>query len=253
MRSDLPLAPEKKPLPAESLPHLSIKGMGLKRNGRWLFRDLNWDVPRGSVVAVVGPSGVGKSSLLNCLAGLAEPTEGNVTFSCNAGCLHNASNYQKRVGIIFQNLLLSQNSSVLRNVLCGRLGRYPWWRTLFRFPQADKKAATLLLTDLGLSTQLHRRAADTSGGEQQRAAIARALFQEPELLLADEPVSNLDSHLCGRVLGILREQAHQHQRTAFCVLHDPALLERFADYALSIDPTNPEKWRVREVHAAAAN
>jgi len=253
MRNDLPLAQQNETPRAEPLPHLSIKGLGLKRNGRWLFRNLNWEVPRGSVVAVVGPSGVGKSSLLNCLAGLTEPTEGDVTFSCNVGCLHKASGYQNRVGIIFQNLLLAQNSSVLRNVLCGRLGRYPWWRTLFRFPRADKKAATLLLADLGLSAYLHRRAADTSGGEQQRAAVARALFQEPELLLADEPVSNLDTHLCGHVLGLLRQEAHQHRRTAFCVLHDPALLERFADYVLSLDPMNPEQWRVREIHAASTS
>jgi phosphonate transport system ATP-binding protein len=236
-----------------SRPHLSIKGLGLKRNNRWLFRNLDWQVPRGSVVAVVGPSGVGKSSLLSCLAGLAQPTEGELTFSCNAGCLHRAADYQKRVGIIFQNLLLSPNSSVLRNVLCGRLGRYPWWRTLFRFPRADKNAAALLLADLGLGDHIHRRAADTSGGEQQRAAVARALFQEPELLLADEPVSNLDGYLTGRVLGILRQEARQNGRTVFCVLHDPALLERFADYALSLDPMNPEKWRIREIHAAGSH
>lgn len=232
-------------------PHLSIRRLGLKRNGRWLFRNLSWEVPRGSVVAVVGPSGVGKSSLLACLAGLTQPSEGEMTFSCNAGCLHQATDYQKRVGIIFQNLLLAQNSSVLRNVLCGRLARYSWWHTLFHFPRSDKEAAALLLADLGLGDLIHRRAGDISGGEQQRAAIARALFQEPELLLADEPVSNLDAYLCGRVLGILRQQAHENGRTVFCVLHDPALLERFADYALSLDPMNPEKWRIREIHAVA--
>ena len=237
---------------AAALPHVAIKNLGLTRNGRWLFRNLNWEVPRGSVVAVVGPSGVGKSSLLNCLAGINAPTEGELTFSCNAGCLHKASDYQRRVGIVFQNLLLSQNTSVLGNVLSGRLGRYPWWRTLLRFPRSDKEAAALILADLGLAPYLHRRAADISGGEQQRAAVARALFQEPELLLADEPVSNLDAYLCGRILGIFRQEARQNMRTVFCVLHDPALMERFADYALSLDPTNPENWRIREIHAYAS-
>lgn len=251
MQSDPATIANVRTLADAALPHVSIKSLGLERNGHWLFRNFTWEVPRGSVVAVVGPSGVGKSSLLNCLAGLIEPTEGNLTFSCNTGCLHKPTNYQKRVGIIFQNFLLSQNSSVLRNVLCGRLGRYPWWRTLFRFPRAEKQAAAELLAGLGLAEYLHRRTADISGGEQQRTAIARALFQEPELLLADEPVSNLDADLCGRVLGILRREAHANGRTVFCVLHDSALLERFADYALSLDPVDPAKWSIREVHAAS--
>jgi phosphonate transport system ATP-binding protein len=253
MSSETAVAERNNGAAAASRPHLSIKNLGLKRNDRWLFRGLNWEVPRGSVVAVVGPSGVGKSSLLNCLAGLTTPHEGDMTFTCNAGCSHKAGDYQKRVGIVFQKLLLSENSSVLRNVLCGRLARYPWWKTLFHFPRRDKEEAALLLADLGLGSHIHKRAADISGGEQQRAAVARALFQEPELLLADEPVSNLDAYLCGRVLGILRQEAKRNGRTVFCVLHDPALLERFADYALSLDPMNPEKWRIREIHAASLN
>jgi phosphonate transport system ATP-binding protein len=209
-------------------------------------------VPRGSVVAVVGPSASGKSSLLNCLAGPREPTRA-ADVSCNAGCLHDAPDYQKRVGIIFQNYLLSLNSSVLRNVLCGGSRAIPGGRRSSIFPRADKQEAASLLTDLGLAAHLHRRAGEISGGEQQRAAVARALFQEPELLLADEPVSNLDAHLCGQVLGILRQEAHQNGRTVFCVLHDAALLERFADYALSLDPMNPEQWRIRKIHAASLN
>ena len=233
-------------------PHLEIRDLGMQRNGKWLFRHLTWRVPRTSVVAIVGPSGVGKSSLLSCLAGFTKPTEGELSFCCNAGCFHDAPNYQKRVGIIFQNFLLSQNSSLLRNVTSGRLGRYPWWRTLVSLPRADKVEAVRLMRELGLGEYVHRRAADISGGEQQRTAIARALFQEPELLLADEPVSNLDADLCGRVLGILRQQAHEQMRTVMCVLHDAALVERFADYAISLDPTHPENWRVRKVNAAAA-
>jgi phosphonate transport system ATP-binding protein len=232
-----------------SKPHITLKNFGLQRSGRWLFRNISWEVPRGKVVAVVGSSGAGKSSLLNCLAGTLQATEGDITYCCQRGCSHAVAGYQKRIGIIFQNLSLSQNSTLLGNVLCGRLGRYPWWRTLYKFPRNDREEAYRLLTDLGLGEYVHRRAADVSGGEQQRAAVLRALFQEPELLLADEPVSNLDAYNGGRVLGILRQHAHEHQRTVLCVLHDASLVQRFADFVLSLNPVNPEEWRIRPVHS----
>jgi ABC-type phosphate/phosphonate transport system ATPase subunit len=108
-----------------------------------------------------------------------------------------------------------------------------------------------LIADLGLGGYAHRWVGETSGGEQQRTALARALFQEPELLLADEPVSNLDSYLTGRVLGLLRQEASQHRRTVFCVLHNPELVDRFADIVLSLDPRDPQGWRLRAVRRNA--
>jgi len=232
--------------------HLTLDRLGLERNGRWLFRNISLTLPRGRFIAVVGPSGVGKSSLLGCLAGLIRPSEGAATYRCVQGCDHAPVDFQTRIGIIFQNLLLAENSSVLRNVLCGRLGRYPWWKTLFRFPPADAQEAYAIIADLGLAEYVHRRVGEISGGEQQRVGVARALFQGPEIVLADEPVSNLDVYLAGRVLGILRQHAHEQNRTVLCVLHDPRLVERFADYALSINPGNPEDWRMREVARTAA-
>jgi phosphonate transport system ATP-binding protein len=124
---------------------------------------------------------------------------------------------------------LINNSSLLKNVLCGRLGRHPWWKTIFHLSRHEKEEAYRILFDLGLGSLIHRWVAEVSGGEQQRTAIARALFQEPEIILADEPVSNLDTYLTGRVLGMLKQQAHLHQRTILCVLHNPDLVGRFAD------------------------
>jgi phosphonate transport system ATP-binding protein len=233
-----------------TLPQLALKNVGVQRNGKWLFRKMSWEIPRGKFIAVVGPSGVGKSSLLSCLAGMVEPSEGEINYSCRQNCLHAPCDFQKRIGIIFQDFLLIENSSVLTNVLCGRLGRYPWWKTLVRFPREDRKVAYCLLHDLGLDGYVHRWVAEVSGGEQQRTAIARALFQEPEVILADEPVSNLDSYFAGRTLGILRQHTRQHQRTVLCVLHNAELVERFADYVLSLDPQNPEGWKIRPVQRA---
>jgi phosphonate transport system ATP-binding protein len=226
-------------------PHVTVRNLGLERNGRWLFRGMNWSVPRGSFVAVVGPSGAGKSSLLSLLAGMLMPTEGSIGYCCQRGGRHTASDFQNEIGIIFQQFMLVANSSVRRNVLLGRLGRHCWWRTLIGFPKADHENADRLIEDLGLSAYADRWAGEVSGGEQQRVAVARALQQEPELYLADEPVSNLDGYLTGRVLGLLRQEACRSNRTVFCVLHNPELVDRFADLVLSIDPVKPDGWRMR--------
>ena len=89
--------------------------------------------------------------------------------------------------------------------------------------------------------------AQTSGGEQQRTAIARTLFQNPQFILADEPVSNLDTYYAGRVMGLLRNLASEENKVIFCALHDPQLISRFADYALSLNPEHPEGWNLRKI------
>ena len=233
--------------PADLAPHLELRNFGLKRGERWLVRGLDLVVPRGAFVAVVGPSGVGKSAFLSAVAGLLDPTEGEVVVRCHEGCHHRPLEMQHCTGIVFQHNLLVPNATVLTNTLAGRLGRHSAWRTLFGFPREDRAAAYRILCDLGLAAHVHRWSCQTSGGEQQRTAIARALLQEPDLYLADEPVSSLDAYLTGRVLGLLRQEAREHRRTVLCVLHSADLVERFADLALSFDPGEPHNWKVREV------
>jgi phosphonate transport system ATP-binding protein len=225
----------------------TLRGVGLKRRDRWLFRGMDLEIPRGKFIAVVGPSGVGKTSLLGCLAGSVSPSEGEVIFQCARGCRHSPPDFRKRLGIVFQNFLLIGNGTLLHNVLCGRLGRYPWWRTVAGFPRADRLEAFEILSKLGLGRQIYQRALEVSGGEQQRAALARALFQEPEMFLADEPVSNLDPELAGQVLGILRQQVRRQSRTVLCVLHDNDFVERFADMVINLNPVQPEGWAVRAI------
>jgi ABC-type phosphate/phosphonate transport system ATPase subunit len=223
-------------------PHLQITDLGFQRNGRWLFRHVEMQLTRGCVIAIVGPSGVGKTSLLSCLSGLLTPSEGSVRIWCNGGCEHSPGEYQSKLGIVFQHLALSRNSTVLNNVLCGRLARYRWWRTLSGFPRHEKVAAYARLAELDLTQYAHRRTAEISGGEQQRTALLRALFQEPECILVDEPVSQLDTALATRALSLLRREARQHSRTVLCVLHDLSLVERFADFVMRLDPHDPEHW-----------
>lgn len=226
---------------------VEIRNLGLFQNNRWLFRNLTVDVEPGSFVAVVGPSGVGKTSLLACLAGMRNPTEGCVHFCAEDGKAETPRCYRRKIGIIFQQFLLTENETVLNNVLYGRLQRYCCLRTFFGFPRAEKEHAHRLICDLGLTGYAHRYAARISGGEKQRVAVARALFQEPEVFLADEPVSQLDSYLTGRILGLLKLEVSQAKRTVFCVLHNAELVNRFADYALSLNSEKPGEWSLRAI------
>lgn len=230
--------------------HISIKGLGLKRADGWLFRDMTWQVPHGKFIAVVGPSGIGKSSLLRVLSGIEDATEGSVRYSCSKGCTHSAAQYQKKLGIVFQNLRLTSSSTLLRNVLCGRLGRYRWWNTCLGFPQTDRAEAAAMLERLGLGHRTHSWAGEVSGGEQQRTAIARALFQQPEVILADEPVSQLDSALAHTVLKAIKDCVEATQCTALVVLHDQSLVAAYADCILSLDPADSGKWTICEQPAS---
>lgn len=196
---------------------------------------LSAEIPRGSLVAVTGPSGAGKTTFLSCLAGRLCPAEGEIAFACRSRRLHHPSGYRKRIGVVFQNLLLVPSKTLLENVLLGRLGRYHWTRTLLGFPASDKALAAELLSRLGIGALAHKRASEVSGGEQQRAAVARAVFQEPEMLLADEPVSQLDETAAALVLSLLHSETRRRGMTAVCVLHQRRLVEEFADMEIRIE------------------
>ena len=226
---------------------LQLKNLGLRVGGRWLFRGLNVKVPPCRFIALVGPSGVGKTSLLACLAGIREPTEGEVIYQGQSGKDLELRRMRRRIGLIFQRFNVTENATVLTNVLCGRLSRLCWLKTLWGFPRGFQKEAYAILHDLGLSRYVYRWVGELSGGEQQRVAIARTLFQEPAVYLADEPVSQLDTYLTGRVLGMLRLQSRQAGKLVFCVLHEPELVKRFADYALSLSQQDPERWHLRHI------
>ncbi|MFP6901581.1 MAG: ATP-binding cassette domain-containing protein [Opitutales bacterium] len=224
---------------------LEAQQLGLRQDDRWLFRKLNLEVRAGEFLAIAGPSGVGKTSLLHVLAGLRKPTEGIVRYPFlgeDSGKLDHARQY---LGIIFQELLLTPNATLLQNVLCGRLNNHSSLGTLFGFPEEEEEDALALLENLNLAADAGKWVAETSRGEQQRVAVARAMHQAPLIYLADEPVASLDQSLADRVLANFANQVREQAKAIACVLHDPRQIERFANRAIKLDYGTPRGWKIQ--------
>lgn len=215
-----------------------VKDLAIKRGENALFEKMSWEINSGTFLAVTGPSGIGKSSLLSCLAGNLKPSAGIFSFSTGD---------TTKIGRIFQDLRLTANSTVLTNIMCGRLGDLPWYKTIFGFSGECKKQAFEIMRLLEIDPLLHKPVRKTSGGEQQRAAIARLLFHDPEYILADEPTSNLDPQLAKKVLGEIRRLCKESGRVAICVLHDSEYVRQFADLELTLSSGNENGWEMREV------
>lgn len=201
--------------------------------------EVSFEVPRGQFVAVIGLSGSGKSTLLRCINRLVEPTGGRVIFG---GADVTAANdvelrrVRRRIGMIFQHFNLVHRSSVLTNVLAGRLGYInPVWSLVNRFPKPDVDKAYAQLARVGLGDKALARADALSGGQQQRVGIARALMQDPELILADEPVASLDPVLAHSIMQHLEQINREDGVTVLCSLHFLDLVHRYADRVVALN------------------
>jgi phosphonate transport system ATP-binding protein len=228
-------------------PVLSARDLGFRRGERWLFRGVDLDLYAGDFLALVGPSGVGKSTLMSCLCGLLKPTEGEVILHLGDQTGAPPKELSRHLGIVYQELQLTPNADLLTNVLCGRLGRFSCLRTLLGFPKSLRQDAYQLLCELGVGDEPRKWLGHMSGGEKQRVAVARALFQQPEFYFVDEPVSSLDAYYAGRVLGLLRQEADEKSKPVVCILHNAEHIQRFADVALSLNPNDPTAHKLRRV------
>lgn len=207
-------------------------------DGTEALTDVSFDVQDGEFLVVIGLSGSGKSTLLRCINRLIDPTEGTIHWNdqdITAARGEELRRIRRNFGMIFQQFNLVKRSSVMTNVLAGRLGYVtPWGSVFHRFPASDREAARAALRRVGISEQANKRASELSGGQQQRVGIARALMQEPEVILADEPVASLDPVLAHTILGYLEKLNLEDKMTVVCSLHYLDLVQRYATRVIGL-------------------
>lgn len=189
-------------------------------------------VDSGEVVAIIGPSGAGKSTLIRCINRLVEPSGGSVVLNGRTitGLRRRELRRARRdMAMIFQEYALVERLTVMENVLSGRLGYVGFWASLFRrFPRSSITQAFELLDRVGLLDHVDKRADALSGGQRQRVGIARALLQNPELLLVDEPTASLDPKTSRQIMRLLTELASERGLTVLINIHDVSLAQMFA-------------------------
>ena len=207
-------------------------------NGTQALTDVSFQVEDGEFLAVIGLSGSGKSTLLRCINRLIEPTSGRIVWNdidVTATPASEMRNVRRQIGMVFQQFNLVKRSSVITNVLSGRLGYVNPWQSLANYFSPDnKKRALANLAQVGLSEKAYVRADSLSGGQQQRVGIARALMQDPKLILADEPVASLDPVLAHSILKYLEQLNKERGITVLCSLHFLDLVHRYATKAIAL-------------------
>ncbi|MGZ3721913.1 MAG: phosphonate ABC transporter ATP-binding protein [Bdellovibrionales bacterium] len=218
---------------------LSIRGLRKTYpNGVEALKGVSFDVYPGEFLVVIGLSGSGKSTLLRCINRLIDPTSGKIIFRNQAietARGKEVRDVRRRIAMVFQNFNLIPRHTVLSNVLMGRLGVTSALKSIFgMFPAQDVANAQNYLKLVGISEKAELRADQLSGGQQQRVAIARALAQNPELLLADEPVASLDPATAHIVMDYLRQVNKELGITVVCNLHFLSLVREYATRVIAL-------------------
>ncbi|MBM9511107.1 phosphonate ABC transporter ATP-binding protein [Desulfogranum marinum] len=206
--------------------------------GKPVLNDISFTVSGKASVAIIGPSGTGKSTLIRCVNKLIPPTAGNVYVSdeniteLSGKALRQA---RRKIGMVFQEFNLVERLSVMENVLSGRLGYVsPWRAWLRKYPQQDIDRAFELLESIGLIDFFRQRADSLSGGQRQRVGIARAIMQEPHVLLADEPTSSLDPKTSVEIMELLVALSEERGIPLIINIHDVELAKRFTSRVIGL-------------------
>jgi phosphonate transport system ATP-binding protein len=207
------------------MPAITVENLTKHYGDTVALEDVSFTVPEGEFVVLLGPSGAGKSTLLRVLNGLTEPTEGGVYMGEDE-----LGGRRSDIGMVFQMHYLVESMSAYKNALTGALSREDLLRSLLTwYAEADKIAALEALDTVGLLEEAQQRAGSMSGGQKQRVGIARALVQQPDLMLADEPVASLDPKAAEEVMGYMRDAAKERTLTTIASLHQVGLAREFGE------------------------
>jgi phosphonate transport system ATP-binding protein len=234
-------------------------------DGTHALDDVTFEVQPGDFLVIIGLSGSGKSTLMRCINRLIEPTSGKIyidDIEVTALGLDELRRLRRQIGMIFQQFNLVKRSSVLTNVLAGRLGYVPpGWALTNYFPSELKLKAMANLSRVGIPEKANTRADQLSGGQQQRVGIARALMQEPRLILADEPVASLDPATSHSVLKYIEEMNKGDGITVLCALHFLSLARRYGTRLIALKggrivytgyPQDIDEVRFKEIYGEEA-
>ncbi len=202
---------------------LKVNNLHKSYGDNQVLRGIDLEINEGEFVVILGPSGAGKSTLLRCINRLTEASGGELELN-GKNITHvqgkELTQIRQSVGMIFQHHNLTKRLSVLKNVLVGRMASLPLWSCALQlFPKRDVDIAKQCLEQVGLIEKVNERADSLSGGQQQRVGIARALAQNPQLMLADEPVASLDPKSSRKVLTYIQNSCKQRNIAVLCNLH----------------------------------
>ena len=215
------------------VPALAIRNLFKEYSrGKPVLHGISLDISDRGITAIIGPSGTGKSTLIRCINRLVEPSPGEILFEGEDMVKLDRRGLRlarRHIGMVFPEYNLVERLTVMENLLCGRLGYVPPLKAWLRkYPQTDIERAFDLLEVVGLADFAYQRADSLSGGQRQRVGIARAIMQEPKLLLADEPTSSLDPKTSVEIMNLIRDLCRSRNIPVMINMHDVELAKRFA-------------------------